>query len=122
MRAVTGRRDPLLDSGTRLAMCALLQGATWVEFATTREILEVADSSVSKNARTLEDAGYLEVRKGAVGRRARTWFRLTPHRTPSPHRAPGLAGTTPPTGTDRLNPATSEGSARSRARSHRGHR
>ena len=78
MRAVTGRRDPLLDSGTRLAMCALLQGATWVEFATTREILEVADSSVSKNARTLEDAGYLEVRKGAVSRRARTWFRLTP--------------------------------------------
>ena len=25
----------------------------------------------------LEDAGYLEVRKGAVGRRPRTWFRLT---------------------------------------------
>ena len=76
--SVTGRRDPLLDSGTRLAMCALLQGATWVEFGTAREILEVADSSVSKNARTLEDAGYLEVSKGAVGRRPRTWFRLTP--------------------------------------------
>lgn len=75
---VTGRRDALLDSGTRLAMCALLEGATWVEFATAREILEIADSSVSKNARTLEDAGYLEVSKGAVGRRPRTWFRLTP--------------------------------------------
>ena len=25
----------------------------------------------------LEDAGYVEVRKGAVGRRRRTWFRLT---------------------------------------------
>jgi DNA-binding PadR family transcriptional regulator len=25
----------------------------------------------------LEDAGYLQVRKGAVGRRPRTWFRLT---------------------------------------------
>ena len=78
MSSVIARRDPLLDSGTRLAMCALLQGATWVEFATTRQILEVSDSSVSKNARTLEDAGYLEVRKGAVGRRPRTWFRLTP--------------------------------------------
>lgn len=73
-----GRRDPLLDSGTRLAMCALLQGATWVEFGTARELLDVADSSVSKNARTLEDAGYLEITKGAVGRRPRTWFRLTP--------------------------------------------
>jgi DNA-binding PadR family transcriptional regulator len=26
----------------------------------------------------LEDAGYVQVRKGAVGRRPRTWFRLTP--------------------------------------------
>jgi DNA-binding PadR family transcriptional regulator len=25
----------------------------------------------------LEDAGYLQVRTGAVGRRPRTWFRLT---------------------------------------------
>jgi DNA-binding PadR family transcriptional regulator len=29
-------------------------------------------------SRVLEDAGYVEVRKGAVGRRPRTWFRLTP--------------------------------------------
>jgi DNA-binding MarR family transcriptional regulator len=77
---VTGspRRDPILESGTRLAMCALLQGAERVEFATARQILGVADSSVSKNARILEDAGYVEVTKGAVGRRPRTWFRLTP--------------------------------------------
>jgi DNA-binding PadR family transcriptional regulator len=27
----------------------------------------------------LEDAGYVDVRKGAVGRRPRTWFRLTAH-------------------------------------------
>ncbi|HEX5290021.1 MAG TPA: transcriptional regulator [Streptosporangiaceae bacterium] len=25
----------------------------------------------------LEDAGYMDVRKGAVGRRPRTWFRLS---------------------------------------------
>jgi DNA-binding MarR family transcriptional regulator len=33
---------------------------------------------LSKQSRVLEDAGYVEVRKGAVGRRPRTWFRLTP--------------------------------------------
>jgi len=32
---------------------------------------------LSKQSRLLEDAGYLEVKKGAVGRRPRTWFRLT---------------------------------------------
>jgi DNA-binding PadR family transcriptional regulator len=32
---------------------------------------------LSKQSVVLEDAGYVEVRKGAVGRRPRTWFRLT---------------------------------------------
>ncbi|PRY00842.1 winged helix DNA-binding protein [Allonocardiopsis opalescens] len=59
-------------------MCALLQGAEWVDFATVRELLGVSDPMVSKHSRTLETAGYLEVRKGAVGRRPKTWFRLTP--------------------------------------------
>jgi len=94
------RRDPLLESGTRLAMCALLQGAVRVEFATVREIVGVADSSVSKNARILEDAGYLKITKGAVGRRPRTWFQLTPagHRMLSGHLAwlEQLRTTTPP--------------------------
>lgn len=73
---MTGR-DPLFETGPRLALCALLQGAEWVEFATTRDMLGVSDSVVSKHSRTLEEAGYLEVRKGSVGRRPRTWFRLT---------------------------------------------
>lgn len=77
MTSGDAQRDPLLDNGTRLALCALLQGAQRVEFAVAREILDVADSSVSKNARILEDAGYVEITKGSVGRRPRTWFALT---------------------------------------------
>ncbi|MES0837780.1 transcriptional regulator [Nocardiopsis umidischolae] len=59
-------------------MCALLQSADWVDFATVRDLLGVSDPMVSKHSRTLETAGYLDVRKGAVGRRPKTWFRLTP--------------------------------------------
>jgi DNA-binding transcriptional ArsR family regulator len=70
-------RDALLETGPRLALCALLQGAEWVDFATARDMLTVSDSAISKHSRTLEEAGYLEVRKGFVGRRPRTWFRLT---------------------------------------------
>jgi DNA-binding MarR family transcriptional regulator len=72
-----GRR-PILETGPRLALCALLQGAEWVDFATARDMLGVSDSALSKHSRTLEDAGYLEVRKGSVGRKPRTWFGLTP--------------------------------------------
>ena len=74
---MTPARDPLLEVGPRLAIGALLQGAQWADFATVRDTVGAADSVISKHTRTLEEAGYLEVRKGAVGRRARTWFRLT---------------------------------------------
>ena len=70
-------RDPLLETGPRLAFCAVLEGADWLDFATARGMLDVSDSAISKHGRTLEDAGYLEVRKGSIGRRPRTWFRLT---------------------------------------------
>jgi len=63
---------------TRLSICGLLAaGADWVEFAALRDAAGISDSVLSKQSRVLEDAGYVEVRKGAVGRRPRTWFRLT---------------------------------------------
>ncbi|MEU6696267.1 transcriptional regulator [Pseudonocardia sp. NPDC046786] len=76
--AAAGERHAILETGPRLALCALLQGADWVEFGTVRDLVGVSDSAVSKHSRTLEEAGHLEVRKGSVGRRPRTWLRLTP--------------------------------------------
>lgn len=72
------RLDPVIHPITRLSICGLLaSGADWVEFAALREAAGISDSVLSKQTRLLEDAGYVEVRKGAVGRRPRTWFRLT---------------------------------------------
>lgn len=73
------RLDPVIHPIARLSICALLaSGADWVEFAALRDAAQISDSVLSKQSRVLEDAGYLEIRKGAVGRRPRTWFRLTP--------------------------------------------
>ncbi|MEC3979504.1 winged helix-turn-helix domain-containing protein [Amycolatopsis sp. H20-H5] len=70
--------DPVIHPLARLSICGLLAaGADWVDFATVRESVGVSDSVLSKHSKALEEAGYLEVRKGAVGRRPRTWFRLT---------------------------------------------
>jgi DNA-binding HxlR family transcriptional regulator len=75
---VTAKLDPLIHPITRLSICGLLAaGADWVEFAVLRDTAGISDSVLSKQSRVLEDAGYVEVRKGAVGRRPRTWFRLT---------------------------------------------
>jgi DNA-binding MarR family transcriptional regulator len=75
---VTAAPDPLIHPITRLSICGLLAaGADWVEFAALRDAAGISDSVLSKQSRVLEEAGYLEVRKGAIGRRPRTWFRLT---------------------------------------------
>ncbi len=71
--------DPLIHPITRLSICGLLAaGPDWIEFATLRDAAGISDSVLSKQSRVLEDAGYVKVRKGAVGRKPRTWFRLTP--------------------------------------------
>jgi len=76
---VEARQDALIHPITRLSICGLLAaGADWVEFAALRDAAGISDSVLSKQSRVLEDAGYLKVRKGAVGRRPRTWFQLTP--------------------------------------------
>jgi DNA-binding MarR family transcriptional regulator len=70
--------DPLIHPITRLSICGLLAaGGGWIEFAALRDAAGISDSVLSKQSRVLEEAGYVEVRKGAVGRRPRTWFRLT---------------------------------------------
>ena len=77
---MTARPDPFIHPITRLSICGLLAaGADWVEFAALRDAAGISDSVLSKQSVALEDAGYVEVRKGAVGRRPRTWFRLTAH-------------------------------------------
>ncbi|MED7953362.1 transcriptional regulator [Kitasatospora sp. NPDC058201] len=69
--------DPLLQHPTRLTVLAFLSACAEAEFGTVRDHCEVSDSVLSKAATALEQAGYLKVRKGAVGRRPRTWLVAT---------------------------------------------
>ena len=58
-------------------MVALLAAADRVEFSFARVHVEVSDSVLSKQMSALEQAGYIKVRKGFVGKRPRTWLSLT---------------------------------------------
>ncbi|MFF2921526.1 transcriptional regulator [Streptomyces celluloflavus] len=73
---------PALDAAfrhpTRLTVAAFLSACDEAEFGTVRDYCQVSDSVLSKAASGLEAAGYLGIRKGAVGRRFRTWLSLTP--------------------------------------------
>jgi DNA-binding MarR family transcriptional regulator len=69
--------DDLLLNPARLAIVALLSATEWAEFATVRDGAELTDSTLSKQMNILGDEGYIEIRKGYVGRRPRTWLNIT---------------------------------------------
>jgi DNA-binding MarR family transcriptional regulator len=75
---VDARFDELIHAPTRLSLVALLAAAEWAEFKYLRDALGLSDSALSKQLSTLEAAGYVRIRKGFVGKRPRTWARLSP--------------------------------------------
>jgi DNA-binding MarR family transcriptional regulator len=58
---------------------SLLAATEWAEFRYLREQLGLSDSALSKQLTTLEQAGYVEVRKSFVGKRPRTSVKLSRH-------------------------------------------
>jgi DNA-binding MarR family transcriptional regulator len=56
---------------------SLLGASDWAEFRFIRESLGMSDSALSKQLTLLEDAGYVQIRKAFVGKRPRTWARLS---------------------------------------------
>ncbi|WP_030385482.1 winged helix-turn-helix domain-containing protein [Streptomyces sp. NRRL S-241] len=68
---------PLLNAPVRLSVVAALAPLDKAEFGFVRDLVEVSDSVLSKQVAALEEAGWVEVRKGRVGRRPRTWLSLT---------------------------------------------
>lgn len=72
-----GKLDPVVHAPLRLQICALLMPLKEAEFQLLREELRVSDSVLSKHIKQIETAGYLKLRKEALGGRQRTWVQLT---------------------------------------------
>jgi DNA-binding transcriptional ArsR family regulator len=73
------RLNPIIHAPTRFSIMAALMAADKVEFRFVRDAVELSDSALSQQLTTglsqqlttLEQAGYVEVTKGQVGRRPR---------------------------------------------------
>lgn len=70
--------DELIHAPTRLEIVSLLAAAQWADFKYIRDELGLSDSALSKQLSTLESAGYVQIRKGFVGKRPRTSASLSP--------------------------------------------
>ncbi|MFI6577004.1 transcriptional regulator [Nocardiopsis sp. NPDC050513] len=61
----------------RLRICAMLDAADRVEFATVQARLGVSASVLSKHVSVLMDHGYLDQSRATRDRRQRVWLSLT---------------------------------------------
>lgn len=75
---MTPRFDEVVHAPHRLRICAFLDATTSAQFSAVRELLDVADSVLSKHVTVLQDAGYVTVSKPTGAGRVRTWLELTP--------------------------------------------
>ncbi len=71
------RLDEVIHAPVRLSIVAALAAVDRADFGEVRDAVEITDSALSKQVATLEGAGYVDVTKGRVGRRPRTWLALT---------------------------------------------
>lgn len=69
--------DDLFRTATRLRIAAFLSGCDEAEFRAVQDYCALSPSALSKNVSAFEEAGYLAVRKGHVGKTPRTWLALT---------------------------------------------
>ena len=69
--------DAVIHERVRLAIVSALAVAPELRFGELKEMLSLTDGNLSAHARTLEDAGYIRIRKSFAGRRPLTTMRLT---------------------------------------------
>src|SRR5436190_731155 len=74
--ATEGLEQALLDP-TRFSIVSLLAATDWAEFGFVRDTVRLSDSALSKQVTTLTKLEFVEVDKGYVGKRPRTWLRLS---------------------------------------------
>lgn len=69
--------EPDLNNPTRLGLVSSLKNRERAEFKLLRDSLGVSDSVLSRHITALEKAGLIEVKKGYVGKRPRTWVSIS---------------------------------------------
>ncbi len=69
--------DQALLDPTRFSIVSLLAATSWAEFGFVRDAVGLSDSALSKQAATLAKLQYVDIEKGHVAKRPRTWLQLS---------------------------------------------
>ena len=69
--------DRVIHERLRLGIISALAVNDVLSFTELRDLLSTSDGNLSVHARKLEEAGYIDCKKGFVGRTPHTDFRIT---------------------------------------------
>lgn len=69
--------DPLLTAPKRLRLLAILRSSAWAEFSFLQDNVEIAKADLSKQMKSLADAGYVSSKRAGGRRGGTAWFRIT---------------------------------------------
>ena len=72
-----GKIDDVIHGRLRLGVMAYLANAEVADFNELKAILDVTQGNLSVQLRKLEDADYVTIEKGFLGRKPRTQVRIT---------------------------------------------
>jgi len=72
-----GRIDEVIHGRLRLGVMAYLSNVEVADFNELKGVLEVTQGNLSVQLRKLEDAEYVTIEKGYLGRKPRTQVRIT---------------------------------------------
>lgn len=73
----TGELDDVVHQRHRLGILAIAAEADRVEFSYLKDTLELTAGNLSRHLTVLENAKLVALKKDYVGRRPRTWIRIT---------------------------------------------
>jgi DNA-binding MarR family transcriptional regulator len=72
-----GKIDDVIHGRIRLGIVAYLASAEVADFNELKSVLDATQGNLSVHLRKLEEAGYVEIEKGFLGRKPLTRVRLT---------------------------------------------
>jgi len=72
-----GKINEVIHGRLRLGVMAYLANAEVADFNELKTLLEVTQGNLSIQLRKLEEAGYVAIEKGFLGRKPRTQIRIT---------------------------------------------
>jgi DNA-binding MarR family transcriptional regulator len=77
MKNPIGHLNKIFDSRIRLGIMGALIMNNRTNFNELKELIEVTDGNLASHMKTLEEARYIQVEKGFIGRKTNTTYVIT---------------------------------------------